>query len=613
MNRIASVLILVVFSLSLFVLHHELAAVHLRDVVAAFQAIPLRSIGFAIVLAFASYIVLTGYDYLALRYVKRPLPYLKTAYASFIAYAVGHNLGLAMLTGGSVRYRIYSVAGLSAIEIGQVVALCTITFGLGVAMVLALVFAIAPSEATQVIHIDEWLIRAVGVAALGLLLAYVAWNGIRRQPFEIRGVIFFLPGVRMTVTQFALAGIDLCVASAVLFVLLPADSGVSFAAFLGLYVLAMVAAILSHVPGGLGVFEAVLVAAAPSVTTSVLLGAVIAYRLIYYLMPLGIAAVMLAVHEIRLQRPAFERIVERVGDTFTGFAPRALGSLVFVEGAILLFSGATPAVRARIEALEAIVTVHIVELSHLVASVAGLALLILARGLFRRLDAAWLLALLVLLVGAVASVLKGLDLEEATLLVVAFVVLLVSRKEFYRRASLTQLRFTPGWIAAIALVIGGSIWIGIFSYKHVEYSSDLWWHFTIASDAPRFLRASVLVVIIAVAVAGLRLMRPAPPDPGETDVATLERAAPIISASPSSGAALAFVGDKRLLFSPSERAFVMYGVQGQSWIAMGDPIGPEDEWPELLWAYRELVDRHGGRTVFYHVDGEKLPYYLDLG
>ncbi|MDH3314260.1 MAG: bifunctional lysylphosphatidylglycerol flippase/synthetase MprF [Gammaproteobacteria bacterium] len=613
MNRLAVALILVIFTVSLFVLHHELATVQLRDVMAAFGAIPLRSLGLATVLAITSYIVLTGYDYLALRYIKKPLPYVKTAYTSFIAYAVGHNLGLAMLTGGSVRFRIYTAAGLSAIEVGQVVALCTVTFGLGVAMVLALVFTIAPAEVTFVIHIREGLVRAVGVTGLVLLSAYVAWNGFRREPFRIRGVAFSLPGVRLTLTQFALAGIDLCLASAVLFVLLPADSGLSYATFLGLYVIAMVAAILSHVPGGLGVFEAVLVAAAPAVAPSVLLGAVLAYRLVYYLIPLGIAAVMLAAHEIGLQRPALERLVERTGDTLAGFAPRALGGLIFATGAILLFSGATPSVRGRIEALEAIFPVHVVEFSHLVASVVGLALLILARGLFRRLDAAWLLAVLLLLVGAVASVLKGFDWEEAILLVVVFLVLLVSRKEFYRRASLTQLRFTPGWIAAIVLVISGSIWLGIFSYKHVDYSSDLWWHFAMASDAPRFLRASVLVVVIAVAVAGLRLMRPAPPAPGVADVPTLARAAPIVAVSPSSNAALAFVGDKRLLFNQSGNAFVMYGVQGQSWIAMGDPVGPEGEWPELLWDYRELVDRHGGRTVFYQIEGEKLPYYLDLG
>jgi len=612
-NRLAVALILVIFTVSLFVLHHELATVQLRDVMAAFGAIPLRSLGLATVLAITSYIVLTGYDYLALRYIKKPLPYVKTAYTSFIAYAVGHNLGLAMLTGGSVRFRIYTAAGLSAIEVGQVVALCTVTFGLGVAMVLALVFTIAPAEVTFVIHIREGLVRAVGVTGLVLLSAYVAWNGFRREPFRIRGVAFSLPGVRLTLTQFALAGIDLCLASAVLFVLLPADSGLSYATFLGLYVIAMVAAILSHVPGGLGVFEAVLVAAAPAVAPSVLLGAVLAYRLVYYLIPLGIAAVMLAAHEIGLQRPALERLVERTGDTLAGFAPRALGGLIFATGAILLFSGATPSVRGRIEALEAIFPVHVVEFSHLVASVVGLALLILARGLFRRLDAAWLLAVLLLLVGAVASVLKGFDWEEAILLVVVFLVLLVSRKEFYRRASLTQLRFTPGWIAAIVLVISGSIWLGIFSYKHVDYSSDLWWHFAMASDAPRFLRASVLVVVIAVAVAGLRLMRPAPPAPGVADVPTLARAAPIVAVSPSSNAALAFVGDKRLLFNQSGNAFVMYGVQGQSWIAMGDPVGPEGEWPELLWDYRELVDRHGGRTVFYQIEGEKLPYYLDLG
>jgi phosphatidylglycerol lysyltransferase len=612
-NRIAAALTLVIFTTALFVLHRELSTVHLRDVLAAFKAIPLRSLVIAAVLAVASYIVLTGYDYLALHYIKKPLPYVKTAYTSFIAYAVGHNLGLAMLTGGSVRLRIYTAAGLSAIEVGQVVALCTVTFGLGVALVFSLVFAIAPAEVTFVIHISENLVRAVGVAGLVMLSAYVAWNGFRRKAFQIRGVAFSLPGMRMTLAQFALAGLDLCMASAVLFVLLPPDSGLSYVTFLGLYVIAMVAAILSHVPGGLGVFEAVLVALAPAVTPSVLLGAALAYRLVYYLIPLGVAAVLLAAHEIRLQRPALERIAERTGDTLAGFAPRALGSLTFAAGAILLFSGATPAVRSRIEALEPIFPIHVVEFSHLVGSVAGLALLILARGLFRRLDAAWFLALALLLVGAIASVLKGFDWEEAIILAGAFFVLLVSRKEFYRRTSLTQLRLTPGWIAAIVLVIGGSVWLGIFSYKHVDYSSDLWWQFTIAGDAPRFLRASVLVIVIAVALTGFRLMRPASPDPEVADPSTLERAAPIVQSSPSSGAALALVGDKRLLFNQSGNAFVMYGVQGESWIAMGDPVGPEEEWPELLWNYRELVDRHGGRTVLYQVEGEKLPYYIDLG
>lgn len=613
MNRLAAALTLAIFTVALFVLHHELSSVHLHDVLAAFRAIPPRSLVLAGVLAVASYIVLTGYDYLALHYIRKPLPYVKTAYASFVAYAIGHNLGLSMLTGGSVRFRIYTVAGLSAIEVAQVVALCTLTFGLGVALILALVFAVAPDEAVSIVHIDLELARATGVAGLVLLSAYVAWNVFRREPIRIRGLAFAIPGVRITLAQFALAGLDLCMASAVLFVLLPADSGLSYATFLGLYVIAIAVAILSNVPGGLGVFEAVLVAAAPAVTPSALLGAVLAYRLVYYLIPLGAAAVMLGLREIRLQKPALERMAERTGDTLAGFAPRAVGGLIFVSGAILLFSGATPSVRGRIEALERIFPIHVVEFSHLTASVVGLALLILARGLFRRLDAARFLALVLCLLGAAASLLKGFDWEEAAVLIGAFLVLLVSRKEFYRRASLTHLRFTPGWIAAIVLVIGGSLWLGAFSYKHVAYSGDLWWQFTFASDAPRFLRASVLVIIAAVAVTGFRLMSPAPPDPGVADASTLARAVPIVESSPSPGAALAFLGDKRLLFNQSGNAFVMYGVQGESWIAMGDPVGPEEEWRELLWDYRELVDRHGGRTVFYQVERDKLPYYLDLG
>ncbi len=613
MKRLGAIAVLAVFMAALYVLHAELEHVHLDDIMASFRAIPLGAFILALGLTVCSYVVLSGYDVLGLRYAGKKLPYSKTAVASFIAYAVGHNLGLAVLTGGSVRYRLYSRAGLSALEVGKVTGVCTVTFGLGVAAVLAVVCTLTPGEVSAVVHTGEAKVRAVGIAMLVGLALYTAWNGGRRTPLEIRGVRFPLPGVRMTLAQFALAGVDLAVASAILYALLPADAGISYASFLGLYVIAMVAAIASHVPGGLGVFEAVLVAAAPGVSSEVLLASVLAYRVLYYLLPLAVAAMLLAAHELGTQRGRFGRLAERTGAVVGGFAPRALGALVFVGGAVLVFSGATPAVAERLTALGTVMPLPVVEVSHLVASVVGLALLVVARGLFLRLDAAWQLTLVLLIAGTLASILKGLDWEEASVLTVALAVLVTGRAEFYRKSSLTHVRFTPGWIAAILLVMAGSAWLGVFSYKHVEFSGELWWQFALDKEAPRFLRATVLVVMAAFALAALYLMRPARPEPGAPDAGALERARPVVEASPSCEAWLALVGDKRLLFNEAGNAFVMYGVQGGSWISMGDPIGPESAWEDLLWEYRALVDRHGGRAVFYQVDAAKLSYYLDLG
>lgn len=613
MKRLAILAIVAVFVAALVVLHAELARVHLADVTAAFRAIPASAFALAFALTVASYLVLTGYDVLALRYVGRPLPYPRVAAASFIAYAVGHNLGLAMLTGGSVRYRLYSRAGLSALEVGKVVAACTLTFGLGVAAVLALVAVLAPEDLTAVVGLGPALARGIGLAGLGVLAAYLVWNTVRRAPVEIRGVRVPLPGLGMTLAQLVLAAADMALASAVLYVLLPSGTDISFASFLGLYVVALVAAIASHVPGGLGVFEAVMVAAAPGVAADTLLASILAYRVLYYLAPLAVAAAILAAHELAAQAAALRHLARRGADMLAGVAPRALGAMVFASGAILVLSGATPPLADRVRVLAPLVPIGLLEASHMVASVAGLGLLVLARGLLLRLDAAWGLTVVLMLVGAVASIAKGLDWEEATIVGVVLVALVSGRREFYRKAALGRLQLGAGWIGAVALVLIGCAWLGVFSYKHVEFSSELWWQFAVDAEAPRALRAFALVAIGAVVIGTWALLRPMRAEPGVPDLAELDRALGVVRTDPSSRAWLVMTGDKRLLFDEPGETFLMYGVQGRSWIAMGDPVGPESGWEELLWTYRELVDRHAGRAVFYEIAGAHLPYYLDLG
>ena len=152
-----------------------------------------------------------------------------------------------------------------------------------------------------------------------------------------------------------------------------------------------------------------------------------------------------------------------------------------------------------------------IEFSHFLGSLAGVALLFLAIGLQRRLDAAYQLTLLMLGSGIVFSLAKGLDWEEALILALMLAALAPCHRHFYRKTSLTAEPFTPGWSLAIAIVLLGSLWLGFFAYKHVDYSRELWWHFTLFGNAPRFLRASVAVAAVALGVAVRHLMRPAGP------------------------------------------------------------------------------------------------------
>ncbi|MCB1821753.1 MAG: bifunctional lysylphosphatidylglycerol flippase/synthetase MprF, partial [Candidatus Competibacteraceae bacterium] len=285
-------------------------------------------------------------------------------------------------------------------------------------------------------------------------------------------------------------------------------------------------------------------------------------------------------------------------------------------GAVLLFSVATPALEIRLKWLKDLIPLSVLEISHFISSLVGVGLLVLARGLQRRLDAAWLLAVAFLGAGIAASLLKGADYEEALILTVLLAGLLPSRRQFYRRASLFSERFTPGWLAAIAVVLLCSLWLGFFSYKHVEYSAELWWDFSFSGqgEAPRFLRAMVGAIGAALFFGIAKLLQPAVFEPTLPGPEELRHAQAVAAAFPRTYAHLALLGEKALLFNAERSAFLMYAVQGRTWAAMGDPIARrEEDRQELAWQFRELCERHNGWPVFYQVHPGHLGLYVELG
>ena len=240
-------------------------------------------------------------------------------------------------------------------------------------------------------------------------------------------------------------------------------------------------------------------------------------------------------------------------------------------------------------------------------------LLILARGLQRRLDGAYHLTILMLSAGMVFSLLKGLDYEEAIILGVMLAALLPCHSQFYRKASLTAQRFSPGWVTLIVIVLLCSVWLGLFAYKHVGYSHELWWRFTLRGDAPRFLRSTAGAVALILLYAMARLLVPAQPRPASLNEDTLTKVHEIVKASPRTYANLALLGDKQFLLSDSQDAFLMYGVENRSWVAMGDPVGPQEQWEDLTWKFVELCDRYHGQPAFYQIDAQTLDLYTNLG
>lgn len=612
--QLAPLVGLALFVAVLGVLHHELAAYHYQDVIHHVSELPPGRVALAIALTVLSYLILTGYDWMALRFVQHPLPYGRVALASFIGYAVSHNIGFAALSGTSVRYRLYSSWGLSAVDVAKVMAFNGLTFWLGFLTLGGLAFLVEPVKIPTLLRLPIDSAQVLGAAFLALVAAYLVVTVRRTTPLKTWGWEWSLPAPRFSAGQLVVSSLDWAVAGSVLYALLPHAAVGSYPAFLAMFLLAQLSGVVSQVPGGLGVFETVIVLfLSPSVPAPPILASLVAYRGIYYLLPLAIAVILLGGREVFERREGVVRAARVFGPWVQYLVPNVLAFGAFFGGAVLLVSGAMPAVGSRLAWLNDLVPLSVLEISHFLGSLTGVGLLLLARGLQQRIDAAYFLTAGLLAAGVVFSLLKGLDYEEAVVLGLLLASLLPCRRYFYRRATLIGERLTPGWTAAVAFVLLSAAWLGRFSFKHVEYSNDLWWRFSLAGEAPRYLRATVGAIGLALAFAVARLLRPAPPDPVTPSAAELGRAHEVVGASPDTMANLALLGDKTLLFNEEGTAFVMYGVEGRSWVALGDPVGPEGELAGLAWRFRELCDRHGGWTVFYQVDHRRLSLYLDLG
>ena len=297
-------------------------------------------------------------------------------------------------------------------------------------------------------------------------------------------------------------------------------------------------------------------------------------------------------------------------------APPVAAVLTAAAGAMLLASAATPSLPTRFVVLLVYAPALLIEVSHFLSPLLGLSLLLIAFGLRSRLDAAWMAAVILLPVASVLAVFKGLAWEEATALAVLTVLLLPMRRAFWRQAALSRMEVTPGWLASMAAVMAGAALLGWWSFAHADFGDLPWWKSLADKDLDRAIRSSAAAAILLFAIGAWRLIAtPATPKVAGEDDPDFERVRAILAqaedAEPSAN--LALLGDKRFLFSPTGESFLMFGVRGRSWIALGPPVGKRAERLEMFWRFRELAYAHAARVAYYGLGPDDLPDVVELG
>ncbi|MEL4896915.1 lysylphosphatidylglycerol synthase domain-containing protein [Crocosphaera sp. Alani8] len=288
------------FGLSFWTIHQYFHHYNVQNFEQSLSAVSLSNFLGAIALTSLNYLIMTGYDYLGLMYVGHTLPYPKTAFVAFICSGISQNVGFPVLSSGMIRYRFYSTWGLSLVDIAQVSAFCDLSFCLGLFAVGAIIFLNEPLEVPNLLHLPFNSVRPLGELFIVIVFSYLFLTLIRQKPLKLGKWKLPLISFRLAVSQLVVATLDWLLAAAVFYAILSHSIPLSYSAFLAIFMLARMAELVSNVPGGVGIFEVViLVSLSQFIASKELFGFLLIYRGIYYFIPLILSGLLFGRHEVK--------------------------------------------------------------------------------------------------------------------------------------------------------------------------------------------------------------------------------------------------------------------------------------------------------------------------
>ncbi|MBX9823768.1 MAG: lysylphosphatidylglycerol synthase domain-containing protein [Xanthobacteraceae bacterium] len=312
LHRLGVALSILIIAVAAVVLYRKLHNINVSKVVTAMATVEYRDVAISALFVALGYFTLTFYDLFALRTIgRKDVPYRVAALAGFTSYSVGHNVGASVFTGGAVRYRIYSSWGLDAIEVAKICFIAGLTFWLGNITVLGFGFAYHPEAASAIDQLPLWINRTLGIAALAVLVGYIAWvwktpRVIGRQNWQVQ-----LPNGPLTLLQILIGIIDLTCCALAMYVLVPNEPHIVFIDVAVIFITATLLGFASHSPGGLGVFDAAMLIALWQYDAEELLAGLLIFRLLYYILPFTLALATLGIRELALHMAGRRNVGDR--------------------------------------------------------------------------------------------------------------------------------------------------------------------------------------------------------------------------------------------------------------------------------------------------------------
>ena len=290
------------FGLAAYMLYHQLSRYSLEDIENALLSIPAKNLILACIASFCGYVALSSYDFLALKYIKHKLAPWKWIFAGFIGFSVSNNAGHAIVSGGTIRYRLYTRWRFKGTEIVRMVTFSGFTYLVACFFLIIVGYFITPDHAFGDGSVSKLTTEIVAAGSALGLLGYFGLSFFYKKKLVVKDIELDMPRPQMALAQVVIGAADILMASLVLYFPLTAFVDIPFDTFMGVFIIAQVLGTFSQVPGGLGVFEGLFMYIIPGDHNRALLfGALIAYRIIYYLLPLVFSAIALFSYESYLK------------------------------------------------------------------------------------------------------------------------------------------------------------------------------------------------------------------------------------------------------------------------------------------------------------------------
>ncbi|MCH4093571.1 MAG: lysylphosphatidylglycerol synthase domain-containing protein [Acetobacter peroxydans] len=621
LRHLPALLGLVLMVAAIGVVWHEVRHLHMADIRQAMAGIPSWQMGLAVACTLLSYFVLSFYDRLALIQVGYGhLPFRRAAFAAFCSYVLSHNLGFSAVSGAAVRYRLYRNWGVDSFAITQIIAFCSATYLLGAAALIGAVLIWEPTMLPGIGgHVPSGLLAVIGLGLWGAVALYIGL-AFRLPSVCVGQWRVNLPSPRMALLQTLVATAEVAATASIAYVLLPVGVGMDFGSFLAIYIAAYTAGLVASVPGGLGVFDGVmLLALGPYMQAPRILGVILIFRLLYYIIPLFAAGLMFAGHELFLRGDA--ALARKNNASLSGTAAVARRPSQVVRESEATFS---VAVATGTVSLCGVLLIGLVLFDHApgqsmlpedlagvlhlggtyLLSLMGVALISMAIGLSQRVTLAWRGALALLLLATVLTFLRGNAVFVPVVLGLSTLFIAPYRACYYRHARLLSEPLSTGTLLSLLLLLGC-----VVALATRDDLSASWWQVVFSSSISGAVRWTVaLAVLLALVIVG-RLLWPARVAVSPWGEDALRR----YQTLPHALADMNCFQPEGYVMGEAGEAMIPLRALGGFLVGLGDPAGGETDSISAIWRMRDLALQQGLKPAFWCVGESFLRIYDDIG